>query len=415
MGRYGQGSLSGAVSRGMNSRTTVAFCTIVAAIVASLILVEGTSDATGATQALAQPAPLLGVLGASVQHFDQERSAGVNVVTIAVGWNDAEPADGDFSASFIYALKSEMDAAKSVGLGVVLDPGLQYPPRWVFSLPGGTRFVNQYGDQFTGPETSGDNVANGVTDIAVRMAEAAYLAWLGKNIPAGSLTAVRQGGGPLGELRYPDADYDGHTNSYWAYDASSQAASPVPGWVPGTGTKAQAAKFLGSYNAALDGYGRWLNGQLKTDFGTEELVMLPGWGERPGGAALEVARRLTLNMNEFNEGLNWSSLLPSLPDAKHSVAYTTYLDAPTVLPTLQLEDPANYLATLVAGTPVRLGGENTGDGTIAEMEVCALRARTLHLVIVQWMNEAQLVASSSGQDPAGPTLAELGAAMGSAS
>ena len=34
----------------------------------------------------------------------------------------------------------------------------------------------------------------------------------------------------------------------------------------------------------------WLNGQLQNDFNTKELVLLPGWGERPGGAATVVDR-----------------------------------------------------------------------------------------------------------------------------
>jgi hypothetical protein len=120
-------------------------------------------------------------------------------------------------------------------------------------------------------------------------------------------------------------------------------------------------------------------------------------------------------MDEFNEGLDWNDLLDALPDASHSVAYTTYLDAPTVRRTLQLEDPANFLATLVAGTSIRLGGENTGNGTVADMELCAKRAKALDFFVVQWMDEAQLMATGAGQDPGGPTLRELGAAIRSTS
>jgi Putative Ig domain len=371
------------------------------------------SRAAGAPES--GPAPLLGVVGASEPNFAQEAAAGVDSVTISVGWNEAEPDSGTFSTSYIQGVNDEIAAAGSAGLSVVLDPGLQYPPDWVFSLPGGTRFVDQYGDVFTGTEASGNDVANAVTDMAVRDAESSYLAWLGSQIPGSSLVAVRQGGGPLGELRYPDGSYNGHTNCYWAYDASTQSVSPVPGWVPGTGSTAQATSFLNAYNAELDDYGVWLNGQLASDFGSTELVMLPGWGERPGGAAAETASLLTLDMDEFNQGLDWTDLLGSLPDAAHSVAYTTYLDAPTEEPTPQLEDPADYLATLVAGTPVRLGGENTGDGTVADMDLCIERALSLHFFIVQWMDEAQLISSDQGQDPDGPTMAELGAAMGSPS
>ncbi|MGD0391438.1 MAG: hypothetical protein ABSC41_02220 [Acidimicrobiales bacterium] len=403
------------MSRANSVRAAIACCTVLSVIVATAVLAEGTVGASGTVAATAKSSPLLGVLGATRGQFVRDRSSGVDVVTIAVGWNDAEPTEGRFSVPDVNGIKNEIDAAKAAGLGVILDPGLQYPPNWVFSLPGGTRFVNQYGNTFTGSEPSGNNVANAVTDASVRGAESTYLAWLGSQIPGSSLVAVRQGGGPLGELRYPDADYDGHTDSYWAYDASTQAASPVPGWVPGTGTIAQAAAFLIAYNAALDDYGIWLNGQLEADFGTKVLVMLPGWGERPGGALSEVSSLLTLKMDEFNEGLDWNDLLDALPDASHSVAYTTYLDAPTVRRTLQLEDPANFLATLVAGTSIRLGGENTGNGTVADMELCAKRAKALDFFVVQWMDEAQLMATGAGQDPGGPTLRELGAAIRSTS
>ena len=216
-------------------------------------------------------------------------------------------------------------------------------------------------------------------------------------------------------MRYPLPDDNGHTNSYWAYDASTQAAlSPsVQGWTPGTGTAAQAQTFLAAYNQNIVNYGVWLNGQLENDFNTKELVLLPGWGERPGGAGTVVAALLqpAESMDEFNEGLDWTDLLGSLPDQSNSVAYTTYLDGATVLPTPQLEDPADYIASLVAGTSLLLGGENTGNGSVAAMHLCIDRAVALKYFIVDWNDEAQLIASDSGQDPGGPTLAELGATL----
>lgn len=352
--------------------------------------------------------PIIGVLGVSGKHFSQERAAGIGAVTINVGWNEAEPSPRTFSSSYLSSLQAEIAAARSAGLSVVLDPGLQYPPNWVFSLPGGTRFVDQYGDVFTGNEGSGNNVVNGVTDLAVRGAEGSYLAWLGSQIQSGEIIGIREGGGPFGELRYPSNDYGGHTNSFWAYDASTQATSPVPGWTPGTGSTVQASAFLDAYNAALDRYGSWLNGELGADFATKVLVLLPGWGERPGDVANEVASLLTLNMPEINEGLDWSHLLDSLPDASNSVAYTTWLDAPTNGQTPQLEDPAGYIASLAATYHLRLGGENTGNGSIANVTLCFDRAKELNYYVVQWMDESQLISSGSGHNPSGPTLVRLG-------
>jgi len=403
MTRHGQWGRGMSAANGRALRVLLAVLMLAASVV-SLTSVRTTSGAAAST-------PILGVLNASGNYYQQERAVGVSAVTISSGWNYAEPANGSFSPSYAAGLVAKVDAAQAAGMKVVLDPGLQYPPAWVFALPGGTQFVDQYGDVFTGPTPSGNHVANAFTDLSVRAAEGAYLSWLGSQFPAGTFVAVRQGGGPLGELRYPSPLYNDHANCYWAYDSSSQAASPVPGWAPGTGTTAQAQAFLNAYNAAVDGYGIWLNGQLATDFATRELVMLPGWGQRPGGAAQEVASRLTLSMDEYNEGLDWMDLLGRLPDPTHSVAYTTYLDAPTVEPTPQLEDPADYLDSLV-GSSLALGGENTGDGTVASMELAIGRARSLHFFIVQWMDEPQLISSDNGQDPGGPTLAELGAAAG---
>ncbi len=375
--------------------------------------ISATGDVASATLTSKNSTPMVGVVNATGQYFAQERAAGIDAVTLDMGWNDAEPSSGSFSEPYLLQIRQAIADASASGLGVVLDPGMQYPPNWVFSLPGGTRFVNQYGDVFSDPETSGDNVANAVTDSAVRSAEGAYLAWLGAHIARGKIIAIREGGGPLGELRYPDPGYDGHTDSYWAFDVSSQATSPVPGWTPRTGSVAQAKAFLNSYNSQLDRYGEWLNGQMEKDLGTTVLVMLPGWGQRPGGAALEERSRLTLDMPEFNEGLDWSELLGSLPAARRSVAYTTYLDGPDILPTIQLEDPAKYLAQLTKSSHLRLGGENTGNGTLATMDLCLDRAKALHFSIVQWMDQAQLVSSDNGDDPDGPTIDDLGAAAAS--
>ena len=365
-------------------------------------------------------APILGLLQATTPNYPSEAAAGVGSVTIQVAWSTVEGTRGVFSASYIAQIRAQIAAARSAGLQVVLDPGLQYTPNWVFSLPGGTRFVDQYGASFTGTGSSGDDVANAVTDTAVRSAQGYYLYWLGTQIPAGSLLGVRQGGGPLGELRYPDAVYGGTTNCYWGYDPSTQAGLPasVQGWVPGTGTPAQATAFLNAYDQNLIGYSVWLNGQLRSDFGTHELLLLPGWGDRPGAAtAVENALLAPATSgdvekySEYNEGLDWSDLLHVLPDPSHSVAYTTYLDAQTVLPTPQLEDPADFLASLVAGTPILLGGENTGTGSLATMDFCMAQALRLGFFIVNWMGEPQLLATAAGTDPTGPTLAQLGAAF----
>ncbi|MGH9078939.1 MAG: Ig domain-containing protein [Acidimicrobiales bacterium] len=399
---------------------------LVATVLLGAVLVNSPFGVIGRTApaASATAAPILGLLGATVPNFAEEHAAGIQSVTIGAVWSLAQSSSsGTFSSTYAGQIRAEIASAHSAGLSVVLDPGLQYPPSWAFFLNSQTRFVNQYGDVYSAGGSSGNNAINAVTDAAVRSAEGTYLSWLGTVISPGSVIAVRQGGGPLGELHYPLASYNHHPDSYWAYDAASQATLPasVQNWSPGTGTVAQATTFLNAYNQNLNGYSIWLNGQLHNDFGVKELVMLPGWGERPNltptsGPFYTVETDLLVPPNqtypEFNEGLDWTDILASLPDAADSVAYTTYLDAPTNPPGLpasvQLEDPADYLASLVRGTPIRLGGENSlSDQTVAAMTLCLSRAQALGFFIVNWMGEEQLLATAAGTAPGDPTLGQL--------
>jgi hypothetical protein len=359
--------------------------------------------------AASAPIPL-GIVGANGHYFADEETAGLQLAMIGVSWATAEPSPGKFNDSYLTSIRTDISNARADSLGVVLDPGLQYPPSWVFSLPGGTRFVNQYGDVYIQAAASGNDVANAVTNPAVRAAEATFLRALSARIPGTMLSAVRTGGGPDGQLSYPGNTYSGHTDSFWAYDASSQAVSPVPGWTPGTGTTAQASAFLTAYNHQINAYGRWLDTQMATDFNTRQLIMLPGWGERPGVTSTEVSSLLTLGYDEFSQGLDWAGLLPSLPNRAQLVAYSTYLDAPSVHQTAQLEDPMAYIAHVAKPLSIPTGGENTGHGSKATLKLIVQRALKLHLTMVNWMDETQVVASSDGQRPAGPTFADLAAA-----
>jgi len=125
----------------------------------------------------------------------------------------------------------------------------------------------------------------------------------------------------------------------------------------------------------LNSYGDWLSEQVGVDFGTDHLITLPGWGERPGVSAEETASLLNLGYEEFSQGLDWADPLPSLPDRNSSIAYTTYLDAAALEQTPQLTEPAGYIASLVAHLGMREGGENTGDGTVADLQLVVERAQ----------------------------------------
>jgi hypothetical protein len=391
------------VLTGKSGRRAQSFRWIIAAALVALaagcLPIAGIVTGTPGT-----PRPLVGVLGSDGRHDGDERAAGMTVSVVGAAWSLAQPNAGGFNEAYLRQVSDRITALRSAGMQVVLDPGIQYTPTWVFSLPGGTRFVDQYGDHFGGAADSGTNVANAVTNLHVRAALDVYIQHLANAIPAGALYGVRQGGGPLGELRYPIGTYNGHTNCWWAYDASTQASSPAPGWKPGTGTVQQAGAFLSAYNRALVDYGVWLNTRFTNAFHSRNIVMLPGWGERPGIADRVVASRLTVYLDEFNEGLDWSSLLRRLAGT-NSMMYTTYLDAPSVKPTSELEDPAHYIAALAQPYGYALGGENTGNGSLAALSLSLQRAKSLGYDLFLWMDERQLLAPQTGQ----PDLGVLGA------
>jgi hypothetical protein len=169
---------------------------------------------------------------------------------VGLAWDRSEPSESHFGEGYLQGVNARIQAAHHAGFLVILDPGTQYAPNWVFSLQGGTRFVDQYGNVSTGPPSSGDDVANAVTDLSVRAAVGAYLAGLGQRLDLTDILAVREGGGPFGELRYPGATYEGHTDCHWAGDASSQGASVLK-YRPGARNPRAAAAFLASYNADL--------------------------------------------------------------------------------------------------------------------------------------------------------------------
>jgi hypothetical protein len=346
---------------------------------------------------------LIGIVEPQGAAYGTVRAVGAQLVTVPVGWDLAEPAEGHFDGAYIRSVARQVAAARAAGLSVVLDLGIQYAPGWVMHLDASSQFIDQYGDRFGGSRASGDDVPNGVTDGDVRTRLERYLGWLAFALDRYHFYAVRVGGGPDGELRYPPASYDRHTDCFWAFDPDSQATYVVRGWRPGRGTTRQAGSFLQTYNANLADYGAWLDGVVHSDFsGAAELLMLPGWGERPGDTEKAIRAGLRRGSVELNSGTDWKLQLGKVPYPRSTIAYTTWLDAQSQGDSPQRTDPAEYLATLVRGTELRLGGEDTGGGGLADLELSLHRATIFHFTLLDWLNMPR--AGPAGERAgAGPT------------
>jgi hypothetical protein len=355
--------------------------------------------------------PWFGVLQAQPQDYATFAHAGVRRMTLELGWDAYEPTAGTVDTAYVHVEQAKVAALDALGIQVVLDPGFQYPPSWVFALPGQPRFVDQYGDVWHGP--TGSDAANGVFDPAVRAAEAAYIQQIRADFGARAFTAIRIGGLLSGELRYPDGHVDGRTDALWDYDSTAQAAAPVRGWRPGAGgTTAQATASLGYYDASITGYESFLLNRFAVAFPAAQLqVLFPGWGIRPGQTAAAIAGGLSGTTpaeqgDSIAAGLDYAQQVAALSRyGARGVGYCTWVDAPSGGNSTAYEPPVVYLAALAKQFGVGIAGENTGDDTPAALQLTVSRMLQLRLQGVMWMSAPQLLSGS------GVTVADLANAI----
>jgi hypothetical protein len=304
--------------------------------------------------------PLLGALASSSSSADLY-AAGFREQVVATNWSTIEPSEGSFSAAALANLQDQINSIREAGLSPSLDIGVQYAPSWIFTVGGGTQFIDQFGDVFSGSSTSGNYVPNAVTDMAVRTQLGSYINYLGTHLTG--VDSVRLGGEAYNEMRYPSGTAGSQSNAYWFYDSSSQASLPanLQGWKPGSGSVAQATQFLNAYNNAMVGYGVWLEQTAGSAFpaSTKLEMLLPGWGERPSEIGPAEADLLSGTPDEINQGLDWSDLLPELTANGRVVAYSTYADA--TQGGGSNPDPAAFLHSILPNG-MEEGGESTGNG-----------------------------------------------------
>jgi hypothetical protein len=349
-----------------------------------------------APAAVIQAARGFGVLQSSGRYGPNLKRAGLSLATLELSWDSYQPGPGRFDEGYAAQQRQKADALRSAGLGVVLDVGLQYAPSWLFARDPNAYYVNQYGDRYdSGPR--GAQVGNGVFDPLVRQAQSDYIARVASDL-GGSFVAIRVGGGWFGEAHYPPADYRGHSNSYWAYDANAVAGSPVRGWRPGQPSVEQAQAFWSYYTGKLSDYLQWQVSTYRSHFPSSSLeILYPGWGVRPGEAAVAVAGLLNGRTpseanGEMQQGNDYAATLSALRDPG-LIPYSTWLEAPDKGPTPQTVSPIRYLQELAAPRGLQIAGENSDGGrSEASMRLCIQRVRTIPGMLgMMWLAEPDLV------------------------
>jgi hypothetical protein len=184
------------------------------------------------------PRYLFGVISDQGQHDVDMWARGVRATTLELHWKLYEPQPGVYDLGYIHAKQERLVQLKAQGWYVQLVPGYQYVPEWVFTNYPNMHYVNQYGERYE-PTRNSFRVINAPFNPEARALIAGYIARVFQDFPASNFDSVRVGGSVQGELRYPPQSWNGHNNSYWAFDAHAQNAqeSAIPqevvGWRPG--------------------------------------------------------------------------------------------------------------------------------------------------------------------------------------
>ena len=175
---------------------------------------------------------LFGVINNRGEHYADEWARGIRATVFELHWEYYEPQEGLYDQAYITHMKQILSQLKADGWFVQLVPGYQYVPDWVYTKYPDMYYVNQFGDRFNpDPNTSGSyRVINAPFNPQARALIARYLARIFQDFNPSDFDSVRVGGGVLGELRYPPPEWNGHPNSYWAFDLHAQ--NPTDSHIP---------------------------------------------------------------------------------------------------------------------------------------------------------------------------------------
>jgi hypothetical protein len=343
------------------------------------------------------------LIGNDGTHLDPERAAGLTTKVFELSWSAYEPVEGAYSATYVDAKRREAASLRAAGFTLILSFGVQYAPSWLMAKPD-ARYVDQHGTAYD--DTSpGSGRANYVWNDALRALQARYVAQVFADLGT-DWAAVRIGGGRYGELGYPAATYGTDTNTYWAFDANAARTNPVPGWRPGMASpNGEAAAFSRWYLDRLAGYAAWQARTVRASYGGRIMLLLPSFGIRPGQLDAAVAANLAGTTSperngEVQRGYDYGRQLAAVAavvPADRLVPTTTWLDCAYGSDTsTRATDwrPVHYIASLAQGYGMGVYGENTGQGSAADLSFTVSQARSFGLIGLAWYKESEVYGGS---------------------
>lgn len=337
-----------------------------------------------------------GVIGGDHSRAKEIRAAGVGVVVMKVSWRALQPGPETVDAAVVERKRAEITRLREAGFAIIVDIGLQDTPAWVHTAYPNARYVNQYGQPYTGDGNIDAGDANLIFNSDLRAAAGRYVDVVFASFGT-DFYGVRFGGGRYGELTYPPHNFAGSSNSYWAFDGAALATNPVPGWRPGDPSpNGEAGRFLDWYLDAMVEFQNWQIASIRRSYDGLLMALYPSWGLRPGQVEQAVATNLIGDTSaerngEVQRGYDFARQVAAITDPG-VVLTTTWLDAPERFAGPGNPTPVAYLAELAAAHPLRLRlyGENTGSGGPAEMAFSAAQAHRYGLLGMTWYREEQL-------------------------
>lgn len=302
------------------------------------------------------------------------KAAGCTHTVIQAPWNSFQPngAGTALSASAVANIRTDFEQADAVGLDVMMEVALQYPPAWIAS--GVEQYKDQSGNLWAGGVDSGQQVRNWTHTALGRQYVADFIdklrAAIGLAHGAPGL-AIKTGGGYFGETHYPPAFSSGQ--SWWGFSDSMQTGvglagdevvCPLPGYIPfGSGhTDANDSIWLNWY---LNGLVSWAQAFIEIQreagfYNADFHVTQPGYGVRDGFMHTQDGY-----LNSAAPGEDPRRVIAALANDRRQWPYSTWLNTADGFAGSALDQDKSAWKKVAETAQLRnkhwkLWGENTG-------------------------------------------------------
>ncbi len=339
------------------------------------------------------------------------RTYGGNAVHVEAFWDrlQGSPAAA-LNPSEVTLLNKQIGAARNLGLAVYLSVAIQYPPAWARKAI--AKFKNQRGQEWTAP--AGKDVRDWIWTATGRNLIRDFIARTLSAVDRSQLAGIRTGGGFFNELHYPREDDKLAASSalalsdisYWGYGSAAQtgadlaigqSVTPLPGYVPFSGTADEDSAWTEWYLDSLKNFMVDLIAMHRQAGWQGPLFVLhPGFSLRSDYKPSELRYRI-----ELAEGTDVARMIEAYRNLPEVWPGCTWIDGKDAGPDLRLDSQLAPWRKIkkeaeLRGKAGRLYGENIGGGDDANMNEVFRQPMENGYTVLFWLNYPRLVDGTSG-------------------